>query len=398
MSRLFAFLIPALAAVLGGCGGGGGGDGGPDAAPVNFDRRALLANLADHQLIPTYERFATEAAALVTAIDAHCAALDGGGDGATELAAARTAWATAIDTWEHADAVLVGPAAATDKTLRNRIYAWPLFAPCSIDMDVVARWSSPASYDVATRFDNARSLAAVEFLLFNTADAHNCPIAPAGWDALGASRAKARCGLAGAIARDVAAQATALATAWRPDGGNYRDQLVLAGTSDSAIVSEREAINMVSDGLFYVDKMVKDMKLGEAAGITINACGTVEEPCLREVEHRFADRSSAAIRANLRALKAAFTGTTETSDGPGFDDYLSAVGATHIAEEMTADIDAAIAAADALPDGFIAALTGDRPRIVALHAATKDITDDLKTQFLTVLGLDIPDDVAGDND
>ena len=35
---------------------------------------------------------------------------------------------------------------------------------------------------------------------------------------------------------------------------------------------------------------------------------------------------------------------------------------------------------------------------VAVHTTTKAVTTDLKTQFLTVLGLDIPDDVAGDND
>jgi hypothetical protein len=119
---------------------------------------------------------------------------------------------------------------------------------------------------------------------------------------------------------------------------------------------------------------------------------------LREVEHRFADRATPALRVNLRALRAAFTGATATVDGPSFDDYLVAVGAADVASRMTGEIDAAITAADALPESFVTALADDRPAVVALHTATKAITDDLKTQFLTVLGLDIPDDVAGDND
>ncbi len=389
--------LTALAATLALAGCSGDGRFVTDAAEVGFDRRAVLAHLADHLLIPTYDRFATDTVGLVTAIDARCAALGGAGDPVATEVAAQAAWATAIDGWESADAVLVGPAVAADATLRNRIYAWPNVGPCSIDNDVLVRWNTPASYDVTTRFDNARSLAAVEYLLFFTATSHSCPLAPNGWDALGADLPKARCALAASIARDVATQAAALATAWRPGGGGYRDQLALAGTAGSSIVSEREALNMVSDGLFYVDEIVKDMKLGEASGLTMNACGTVDAPCLREVEHRFADRSSFAIRINLRALRAAFTGTAAV-DGPGFDDYLRAVGATELADRMTGSLDAAIVAADALPDGFIAALTADRARIVAVHAATKAFTDDLKSQFLTVLGLDIPDDVAGDVD
>ena len=81
------------------------------------------------------------------------------------------------------------------------------------------------------------------------------------------------------------------------------------------------AVNLISNSFFYVDRIVKDMKLGEAAGITLaNVCGTVNEPCLREVELRYADHASFAIRANLVALRQGVSGTTPSSDGPGFDD------------------------------------------------------------------------------
>jgi hypothetical protein len=40
----------------------------------------------------------------------------------------------------------------------------------------------------------------------------------------------------------------------------------------------------------------------------------------------------------------------------------------------------------------------DRDLVVQTHAAITLFTDDLKSQFLTVLALDIPDDVAADND
>jgi hypothetical protein len=86
------------------------------------------------------------------------------------------------------------------------------------------------------------------------------------------------------------------------------------------------------------------------------------------------------------------------TDGPGFDDFLVAVGHPELGDSMVADLDGAIAKANALPDSFLGALASNYAAIVETHAAIKLFTNDLKSQFLTVLALDIPDDVASDND
>lgn len=379
------------------CGGGDDAPTAPDADDGGFDRRAMLQHLGDHFFVPTHAAFATQAAALRDATGAYCTAL-ASGDAATERDAARAAWRAAMDGWERADEVLVGPAALDMKALRDRIYAWPLAATCGVDREVPVAFADPGAYDVTAELANVRSLAAVEYLLFNEATAHTCAATPTGWDELGADLPRARCALAALLAADVAVAGDLVADAWPA----YVSELTEAGTSASSIVSLREAVNRVSDALFYVDKMVKDMKLGEAAGITINACGTVEEPCEREVEHRWADHATAALRVNLRAFRDVFTGTigagADVVDGPSFEDHLRALGATDLADRMVASIDAAIALADGLPDSFLGVLGADRDAVVALHAAVKALTDDLKSQFLTVLGLEIPDDVAADND
>lgn len=376
---------------------GGGSTPAADAPGDDVDRRALLAHLGANVLLPIHEAFAARAAALPPAIAAYCDALDAGQPGTTREAA-QAAWRDAMDVWERAEALLVGPAAMDNRTLRDRIYAWPLISTCGIDKDTAASWADPASYDVTTRLANVRTLAAIEFLLFTSDAAPTCATTPVEWDALGADLPRARCRQAAAIATDVAAHASALSTAWRPDGGDYVGELARAGLAGSSIPSAHEGVNRISDALFYVDHMVKGMKVGEAAGIAINACGTVGTPCEREVELRYADRATFAIRANLAAFREAFTGTTTTVDGPGFDDLLRAVGHAELAERMTANLDAAIAAAAALPDSFLAALASDYPTVVALHAALDVFDDDLKSQFLTVLALEIPDDVAADND
>ncbi len=368
-----------------------------DAGDVEFDRAAMLVHTVADFLVPTYDEFHRDAADLVSALEARCASLASGTQDETQVVA-QDAWRAAIDTWERAEAVLIGPAAMDDRALRDRVYAWPLMSSCGVDQDVVKRWNQPADYDVAVRLNNVRSLAAIEYLLFSTATTNTCPVGLPGWDSLGSDLPRARCELALAIATDVAAQADLLWRRWDPAGEDYGRQLAAAGTSESSIPSLREAVNQLSDSLFYLDAIVKDMKLGEAAGIADNSCGTVQTPCEREVEHRYADHATAAIRINLRATQAVFSGTMEDVEGLGFEDYLRAVGADDVADVMTATLDQAIAAADALPERFLVALESDYDTVVSTYTEVKAFTDELKTRFLTVLSLDIPDDAAGDND
>lgn len=389
-------LLATAAIVVGACGGGT--TAAPDAFDGRFNRAALVEHLVTNLLLPIQDGFVAKANELPAAVQAFCTVLEAGTDATVERKAAQLAWANAVDAWQRADALLVGPAAMNNSALRSKIYAWPLMAPCGVDRDVVAIWNDPAGYSVEPRAINVRSLSAIEFLLFPPNDNHTCAVAPVGWDALAANLPKARCRLAAALSLDVAAQAATLSTAWRSTGGNYAGELIGAGTAASTLPSPHAALNLISDAMFYVDSMTKTMKLGESSGLSLNSCGTVETPCIAEVELRFADRASFALRANLRVLRETFTGKTALADGPGFDDFLIAVGRQDLADRITANIDAAIGKVDALPDSFLLALTDKYADVVAAYQAVKLITDDLKSQFLTVLALETPDSIATDND
>ncbi len=376
-------------------GCGGGTPATPDAPNDGFDRNAMLAHLVDSVLLPIQADLATQTTALTAAIETYCDQLDAGG-GTPD--AAREAWRTTMVAVDRFDAAVVGPAAMDNRAQRDRVYGWPLLSTCFVDRDTATLFTS-GQLDVTAKLANAKSLTAVEYLLFNTSANFTCVNEPPGWSSMTASDlAKTRCRHAAAIAADVAAAAAELDTAWRADGGNFVAELSHAGQSDSSIPTAQEGVNRVSDGMFFVDRMVKDMKLAEPAGIAINACGTVGEPCLIEVEHPFADTTSFAVRTNLRTLRELFTGKTATADGLGFDDFLIGLGHEDVATRMIASLDAAIASADALPDSFLGALDTELPKIQATHAAVTVFTDDLKSQFLTLLSLEIPDDVAADND
>lgn len=395
--RTFSSCALALFLLAGACGDDGGSAPVIDAAADSLDRKELLANIGENIVLPMYERFDTEVAAMGDAIDAYCEGL-GTGDQGTLRAAAQDAWRQAIDTWQHAEMMLFGPVAMDERALREVIYSWNIVSGCAVDQDVNLLRIDAASYDISSRFTNRRGLDALEYVLFRDELDHTCPsqIAPEGWDELAdADRVAARCTFAQAAVADLAAQAQTLVDAWRPEGGNYLE----AFASASAFASAQAGVNVVSDAMFYLDTETKDMKLAEPAGIAMNFCGTVGEPCLEELESQYAHRSKEHVIANLKGFQMLFLGQhLDGSDGVGFDELLRDVGAESLAGDMTANIEAAIAALEAVPGTMRDALQDDYEAVASAHAAVKAVTDDLKSQFLTVLGLDLPDSGAADND
>ena len=397
-------LAALLAVLAAACGGGEDQAPRVDAVVDSFDRGAMLASLSERVLLPVQEDFATRAADLDQAVGAYCEALGTDGE-ATAQAGAQAAWREAMGTWQVAEAMLVGPAAMDSGALRDAVYSWPLVNSCAVDQAVLQKLQDPA-FDIAAQLVNRRGLDALEYLLFAPSLEVSCPpqSAPVEWDALSdAERQAARCALGADAAADVAASAQTLLAAWSPAGGDYAGALASAGQSGSSLPSAQEAVNMVSDAMFYVDAAVKDMKLAEPAGITQNVCGAVQAPCIKELESPWAMHSRDNLLANLRGLRMLFTGDgPEATDGSGagFDDFLMARDAGDLAARMLAEIDAAIAAVEAIPAPMADALqdAGGYQAVVSAHTAVKTFTDDLKSQFLTVLGLDLPDSAAADND
>lgn len=389
----------------GGCGGDGGDSSRPDASVISFDRAAMLQNVGENIVLPVYRDFDSKADSLATAVDAHCAALGTAGE-TTALEAAQAAWREVASAWQVAEPMLFGPAAMESGALRDRIYSWPLTSSCAVDQNVAQKRDDPGNYDISLKLVNTRGLDALEYLLFAGDLDTTCPsqVAPPGWDDLPeADRRAARCAFASDAASDLAAQSQIAVNAWDPAFDDFLADFTGAGQSGSAFDSAQDALNVVSDAMFYLDSEIKDMKLAAPAGIAMNRCTPVGSPCPTDLESRHAAHSRENIVANLKGFQMLYTGAgpdpgDSSGDGPGFEDFLRAAGATQLADTMRDDIAAAIAASEAIPSPMVDALTGDLATVTAAHSATKAVSDNLKSQFLTVLGLDIPDGAAADND
>jgi predicted lipoprotein len=384
------------------CGGTAGTD--PTFLAGEAARRAVLADMADGAILPTLAAFETAAQALVTATEA----LADAPEDAVARNGARAAWMTAMKAWQVAEVMQIGPATPAGDGLggedfRDRIYAWPLFNACRLDQETLAEsYADPAA--VSARLANIRGLAAVEALLF-APDARNaCPITAeintsGRWEALGdATVAARRAAHAAALARDLAGLAGALEDVWAPTGGDFRGAFAGAGLRTIPFETAQEALNHVSDALFYLDKEVKDGKIGTPLGYFDCASDT----CPERFESRASQHTRANLEANLRGFRLLFAGadtsTAARAHPRHFMALLTEAGAGDLAHAMLDATDVIEARLADITTDFQSALANDPAQVEAVYAAVKGLTDLLKTQFVGTLDLDLPNRAEGDND
>ena len=368
-------------------------------APVDdgFDdvRQALLDSTVD-VMQGELDTFVTATGALSTAVDAWAESGD-----AADRAAAQVAWGDAMGVWQRLEMVQVGPAGAMGVAiggddLRDEIYSWPLVNPCRVDQELVRE-----DYAIAASFAeqpvNVRGLDALGYLLFvegtENACAPNSGINTSGdWAALDAATLEARrAAYASTLASLVETTAIDLRQRWSMDAFGGELTLAVGDTFDT----RQDALNALSDALFYLDKEVKDMKLAVPTGLT----NCAEATCPDAVESPWSGRSLANVRDNVEGFVLIYHGgAPDDPDAVGFHDLLVAIGAGDLAEGIDVSLGDITTWMDDLDGSMVDLLASDVASVVEVHDRIKTLTDLLKTQFVGVLDLELPDRAAGDND
>lgn len=368
-------------------------DPGPGGA---FSKEGLLTAIGDCA-IGRYRAFEEKARVLRDATNAYR-------DDRTEpkKSAAREAWLAAIATWQENEIFRFGPQANAPspgaRSLRDSIYVWPQVSRCKAEEQIVSEVYAQSSFN--TSLVNGRGLGTYEYLLFYVANDNACSAfsainAQGSWNALGAVEVNRRKGLyAAAIGDDVLARAEALIGAWAIDRENFYSALINAGKGSAVYASQQDAFNAINEGLFFVEKEVKDAKLGRPLGF--NECAATR--CPEAVESPFAHASVAHLKANLIGFRKIFQGCGENYGGLGFDDWLRAMGAGDLADRMLGALVATQVAIDALDSPLEQTIALEPARVEVIHTTLRGLTDPLKTEFVTVLNLELPRTVEGDND
>lgn len=314
--------------------------------------------------------------------------------------AARDAWNNAIDAWEQLEPMRIGPLsndpAVGGSSLHESIYAWTIFDRCKVDEQLVTK-----TYDgVATQLPDRRGLATLEYLYFFAGADNGCasthPINASGsWSALSSEElATRKHAYARVVAADVAAIAHRVVDLWDPAKGNFVGTLTTPGSSNATFATQQKALNAVSNALFAIDSDTKDKKLAIPLGLA-----SCTSSCSSLVESRYAHRGQLHIHNNMLGARKILSGCGASFEGLGFDDYLTASGASGLAKEIEGAAAGAMAAVDAVnPLPLEDAIAKNPPSARAAYDAIKKLTDIMKTDFVSVLNVDLPTAVYGDAD
>jgi predicted lipoprotein len=389
--------------------GGGTAPTPPPTQPTNtFNQQALLANIVDNIITPTYQTFETQAVAQQQAISDYCGLekdFTTGDDRqpvTNSLTAAQAQWLTTINQWQLAEVMQIGPLTVNSSTLRNNIYSWPVVSTCGVDQDVMfyrAGNINSTPYEITNRTATRRGLDAVEYLIYNDSLGVSCttdkPILATWSDLSDQDKRIARCNFATEVASDIVNSAKTLNQQW----STYGATLKAAGEAGNEFADVHDGVNAVSDALFYVDKMVKDKKISTPLGLFSNECGGVGSVCATEVESQLSAKSVSHLIQNLKAFQQIFTGQgSDSANTIGFDDYLIDVNDKATSDAIIAATAQAISDLEAYQISLGEQLTQDPNVVENTHGKVKAVSDQLKTDFINSLALKLPATSAGDND
>jgi predicted lipoprotein len=300
----------------------------------------------------------------------------------------------------------MGPLVENEGELRNLIYSWPAKSLCGVDQDTayfedgVINLDSNRPYDIKQRTATRRGLVSLEHLLFSEQLNHSCSIANdalADWNnRTDSERRIARCEFAVEVASDLVDNSQVLLDKWNGDTG-YAMTLKNAGEVGSSFDSAHQAVNVISDALFYLTEEVKDKKLGFPLGYESNSCGL--EACPQDVESPIAAQSLANIQANLAAFEKLFTGNGSVEGNTtGFDDFLVEEEGADTKDAMITGLQESNQVIESINGSLQQALVSEKEKVEQTHAKVKDVTDQLKHDFINKLALELPKSSAGDND
>lgn len=378
-------------------GGDKGLDGGeePPPPPPSFSKRGLL-EAAGNCAIASYRDFAQAAQELSSATQS----LSEAPDDSARRQKAREAWRKAMASWQRAELFRIGPASPTTEPggqgLRDQIYVYPLANYCSVDQRIVSKAYADAGA-FPSSLASSRGLSAIEYLLYagpkNACNSSLSINTNGTWAAIeSGDLAQRRASYANAAAKDVLSRAQALVSAWDPGQGNFLAQLLMPGAG-RVYVDEQAALQALSDAAFYVEKELKDWKLGCTLGLGAGCSSNAPES-------RYALASTDHIRQNLISFRNLFQGCGAQNWGLGFDDWLIAEGHADIANEMLADLSATQDAVAKLSPPIEQALSTPEgtAKVRALYDTLKALTDDLKTEFVAAINVHLPAGTEGDND
>jgi len=300
------------------------------------------------------------------------------------------AWVSTMGAWQKLELLQIGSLASSldsdqGRDLRDEIYSWPTVNPCRIDQETVLEtWMETDFFSIS--LVNIYGLDSLEYLLFAPVEtvcpSQVSPVSDGTWDDLGEQGVlRNRAKYAVSLHQNITENLHRLSEEWSSEDWQ-----------DSA--TDIEWFQNTFNALFYLESKIKDRKLAQPLGI--KDCS--KERCLDEEEGVYSDLSLLWIQQNLQGFELLFT----MNNGVGFDDLLRSLGyedlATSLLEELEKAKDMVAHLSERNTDSLVQAIEAEPEKIEELIESLSTISSLLRVDISTILELEIPTEVAGDND
>jgi predicted lipoprotein len=271
-----------------------------DSPFTSYDRTALLQNIGNNIIVPSY----TSLQASVDELQAATLAFTDAPD-ATKLNSLRTKHTEAYKRWQRCGYYGFGP--ADDIFLVSSVNTFP-----TNKIKINASISSGTHNFSAASSADEKGFPAIDFLIYGIADADEA-IVDLYVDGESAENRKQ---YLEDVVGDIKSKVDAVVDDWSADGGNYIADFISRGGTDVG-----SATGMLINALnLYYESDVRDKKIGIPLGIR-----SLGIPIPANCEALYSVQSILLTRESLLALQQLFDG----GSGTGFDDYLDAINAKH---------------------------------------------------------------------
>ncbi|MBO3099933.1 imelysin family protein [Gelidibacter pelagius] len=290
-------------------GAGGGG------ATDDFDRSALLTNLADNIIIPSYQDFGPKLTTLKGSIESFVATPN-----QSTLQTARRHWLIAYKAWQHVEMFNIGKAEAL-----NEYHFFMNIYPVTISD--IETGVSTGNYDLNTpNYHDAQGFPALDYLLYGVADDDAGIVAKFSSDA----NAQGYKDYLTDVINQMDNLTQQVITDWTT---GYRDQFV----NSSKNTATSSLNKFVNDFIFYYEKGLRANKIGIPAGVFSTT------PLADKVEGYYNGEVSKELALEaLNAVQDVFNGKafSGSATGASFKTYLEYLKVDRNGQNLSAIINA----------------------------------------------------------
>jgi len=276
------------------------------------------------------------------------------------LDASRQAWRDTRVPWEQSEGFLFGP--VDQQGIDPAIDSWPVN---ETDLDAVLNGSQPLTKSYIDGLDGTlKGFHTIEYLLFGV-DGNKVV----------ENFTSRQFEYLSACSESLLGATQQLYDSWKPSGGNFIDNILLAGKAGQSVYpSQKSALQEIMTGMITI--------ADEVANGKINDPFSQQDVTLEE--SRFSANSKQDFADNIRSIQNAYTGNYFNTDGTGISHIIHEKNAT-LDTKVRQQIDEAITAILAIDGTFTSAIFNAPQSVQDAQMKVRDLQQTLEGEVLPII-------------